>query len=137
MSGSKSCSSLWSAVFLIMLVSLFIFAHQFIMFKASNKVVYPRQALLAQRSSAKHGIKHSIPVELWKVYRRCRAGVKLKAMLRAKRMKYKLSIPSIVMGNVNSLTNKCDELEALVRNQQVYWECGLMCFLESWLFRNG
>lgn len=88
-----------------MLVSLFIFVHQFVMFTASNKVVYTRQALLAQRSLAKHGIKHSIPVELWKVYRGCRARVKLKAKLRAKWMKYKLSIPSIVMGNVNSITN--------------------------------
>ncbi len=103
------------------------------MIMASNKVVYTRQALLAQRSSAKHGIKHSIPVELWKVYRRCRAGAKLKAKLRARRMKYKPSIPSIVMGNINSLTNKCDELEALVRNQRVYRECSLMCFSENWL----
>ena len=51
-------------------------------------------------------------------------------------MKYKPSIPSIVMGNVNSLTNKCDELEASVINQQVYRECSLMCFSESWLTKS-
>ena len=72
-------------------------------------------------------------MELWKVCRGCRARVKLKAKLRAKRMKYKPSIPSIVMGNVKSLTNKCDKLEALVRNQRVYRECSLKCFSESWL----
>ncbi len=40
------------------------------------------------------------------------------------------------MGNVNSLSNKCDELEALVKNQRTYRECSLMCFTESWLDNN-
>lgn len=37
------------------------------------------------------------------------------------------------MGNVNSLSNKVDELEALVRNQRQYRKCSLMCFVETWL----
>lgn len=40
------------------------------------------------------------------------------------------------MGNVNSLPNKCDELEALLRDQQLYRECSLVCFVETWLNNN-
>ncbi|KAI4877848.1 hypothetical protein NFI96_007782 [Prochilodus magdalenae] len=37
------------------------------------------------------------------------------------------------MGNVNSLTNKTDELACLVKNQRLYRECSLFCFTETWL----
>eukprot|EP00064_Thunnus_orientalis_P018456 superscaffoldBa00004262_g18555 len=40
------------------------------------------------------------------------------------------------MGNVNSLPNKSEELEALVKNQRAYRECSLMCFTETWLNNN-
>ncbi|KAI4895084.1 hypothetical protein NFI96_026219 [Prochilodus magdalenae] len=41
-----------------------------------------------------------------------------------------------MMGNVNSLANKTDELAALVRNQRLYRECSLLCLTETWLTGN-
>ncbi len=43
---------------------------------------------------------------LWRRYRGCRAGVKHQA----KKRRYKLYLPSIIMGNVRLLANKMDEL---------------------------
>ena len=40
------------------------------------------------------------------------------------------------MGNVNCLTNKTDELAALVRNDRTYRECSLLCLSETWLTEN-
>ncbi len=53
--------------------------------------------------------QHPIPAELRAPYQGYRAGAKLKA----RGQRYKPCIPSFLMGNVNSLSNKCDELEAL------------------------
>ena len=49
---------------------------------------------------------------------------------------YKPFLPSAIMGNANSIPNKCDELEALVRNQQLYKESSLIRLSESWLNNN-
>lgn len=59
----------------------------------------------------------------------CRAGLK---RLEKKRH-YKPPIPSVIMGNVRSLTNKMEELSALTRLQQRYRECSLVCVTETWL----
>lgn len=80
----------------------------------------------------KSGVSHPIPAELKRRYRGCRAG----AGLKARKWRYKPFLPSIIMGNVNSLTNKSDELETLVKTQKVYRECSLMCFTETWLNQN-
>lgn len=40
------------------------------------------------------------------------------------------------MRNFNSLPNKSDELEILVKTQKVYRECCLLCFTETWLNQN-
>jgi len=45
-------------------------------------------------------------------------------------------LPSVIMGNANSLPNKCDELETVVRNQRLYKESSLICLSESWLNDN-
>ena len=37
---------------------------------------------------------------------------------------------------LKTLPNKCDELEALVRNQRLYKESSLICLSESWLNDN-
>lgn len=100
--------------------------------------MYTREVLVSLRGTAKHGIAHFIPTELRELretYRGRRAGVKLKAKTR-RRWRYKPFSPSIIMGNVNSLLNKCDELEALVKNQPAYRQCSLMCFSKSWLNDN-
>ena len=49
------------------------------------------------------------------------------------RRRFKPCLPSVVMGNVWSLSNKMDELTALTRNHMEYRECSLMCFTETCL----
>ncbi|KAI4880858.1 hypothetical protein NFI96_024792 [Prochilodus magdalenae] len=95
--------------------------------------VYSREQLLALRPMGRRIIVQTIPAELKRKYRGCRAGAKLKARKTEKRWRYKPSVPSVVMGNVNSLTNKTDELACLVKNQRLYRECSLFCFTETWL----
>ncbi|KAI4873032.1 hypothetical protein NFI96_008739 [Prochilodus magdalenae] len=95
--------------------------------------VYSREQLLALRPMGRSGVVQTIPAELRRKYRGCRAGAKLKAKKTEKRWRYKPSVPSVVMGNVNSLTNKTDELACLVKNQRLYRECSLFCFTETWL----
>ncbi len=50
--------------------------------------------------------------------------------------RYKLSLPTVTMGNVRSLANKMEELTALARSQTEYRECSLMCFTETWLHQD-
>ena len=52
------------------------------------------------------------------------------------RRRFKLCLPSVVMGNVRSLSNKMDELTALTQSHPEYQECSLMCFTETWLHRD-
>jgi len=47
-----------------------------------------------------------------------------------------VEVSSVIIGNANSLPNKCDELEALVRNQRLYKESILISLSESWLNDN-
>lgn len=78
-----------------------------------GRVMYTRKELLALKRS-RHGARHPIPAELRKPYSGRRTGAKLKA--RSWR-RYKPCLRSVLMGNVNFLPNKCEEIEALVRNQ--------------------
>ncbi|KAI3351338.1 hypothetical protein L3Q82_005877 [Scortum barcoo] len=66
--------------------------------------------------------------------RGCKAGAKLKAEPTSEKSEalHKPSIPSVIMGNVNSLPNKIDELSAL-NNQRIYRESSLFIFTETWL----
>lgn len=41
-----------------------------------------------------------------------------------------------LMGNVNSLVNKGFDRLELLRNQGLYLECSLLCFMETWLNDN-
>ena len=101
----------------------------------STRAVYTREELLAL-SRIRRGIKHPIPTELKKLYRGCRAGAKRKAKRDNRRWRYKPFLLSVIMGNANSLPNKCDDLEALVLNQRLYKESSLICLSESWLNDN-
>lgn len=76
------------------------------------------EQLLELHTMGRAGVVHHILDELWWKYCGCRAGAKLKA----KWWRYKPTVPSVLMGNVNSLTNKIKELAALVRNQCAYRE---------------
>lgn len=68
-----------------------------------------------------------VPKELLIPYRGCRAGCKTKA----KRIQYKH-----FMGNVQSLGNKMEELNTLIRTQREYWECSVISFTEKRLHKD-
>ena len=104
--------------------------------QSDGHLVYSREKLLSLQTMGRNGFFHPIPAELRRRRRGCRAGDKVKARLAAKRWKYKPSVPSIVMGNVNCLTNKTDELAALVRTDKTFRECSLLCLSETWLTQN-
>ncbi|TWW78210.1 hypothetical protein D4764_11G0003310 [Takifugu flavidus] len=75
------------------------------------------------------GEKAQIPKELRRKRRGSKAGVKQ----RMKRQHFKPCVPAVITGNVRSLANKMDKLEALTRTQQEYREASIMCFTETWL----
>lgn len=50
----------------------------------------------------------------------------IKTRLLEKRWRFRLTIPSCVMRNVNSLANKKDKLAPLVKNMKLYKECSLL-----------
>ena len=74
------------------------------------------------------GTVHDTPEDLKLRYRGSRAGELIKARLLEKQWRFKPTIPSCVMGNVNSLANKTVELAALVKNVKLYRECSLLWF---------
>ena len=77
-----------------------------------------REELLALCAKGQAGIRHPIPAELRRRPRGCKAGAGLKAKLAKNRRRYKPSIPSIIMGNVN---------------QRIYHESSLFIFMETLL----
>ncbi|KAK0137859.1 hypothetical protein N1851_025941 [Merluccius polli] len=81
---------------------------------------------------AKAGVTHSIPADLRRKPRGSKAGVKVKSWRADQRRRFKPSIPSVMMGNVNALANKMDELSALI-NRRIYRESSLFIFTETWL----
>lgn len=50
---------------------------------------------------------------------------------RARRRRFKPALPSIIMGNVQSLRNKPDELETCVRFLHEFREASLLCLTET------
>ena len=95
---------------------------------------YSREDLLALKSEHNFYFDNTkIDRDEWECVRRktrrgCRSGVKE----RARRRRYKPCLPTIVLGNAQSLRNKPDELEARVRYLHEYREAGLLCFSETW-----
>ncbi|XP_078791709.1 uncharacterized protein LOC110013806 isoform X2 [Oryzias latipes] len=95
-----------------------------------SSIVYTRDQLLAlDRVEILLAGKPDVPAEIRRKRRGCRAGVKR----RERRRRYKPCLPSVTMGNVRALSNKLDELTALMRLQRVYRESSLLCFTETWL----
>ncbi len=64
----------------------------------------------------------NIPEEL----RRTRWGCRVGMQQRMKKRRFNPCIPVIVTGNVRSLANKMDELEALAKTQREYKECSMI-----------
>ena len=91
-------------------------------------IVYARDQLLAYWDTAallakeRHEVAHELR-------RKRRAGAKC----RARRIRFKPVLPSIIMGNVRSLLNKMDELSALTHHRRDSRECSHMVFTETWL----
>ena len=85
--------------------------HQYGRSSNSKRLVYTRNQLIALRKSA-GSVSVEIPKELF-CFRGRRAGIAVRTKRRENKWKFKPSVPAIVMGNVNSLVNKTDELAAL------------------------
>ena len=100
----------------------------------THKCVYSKIELLALQCKASKSfdfdfLKDPLLKDLKPHKRGKRGGVRL----RMRRRKYKLPLPSIVLGNAQSLGNKCDELIACCKFQNEYREANLICFSETWL----
>lgn len=96
---------------------------------STSRLIYSKESLLALRNSSQVSMRHPVPSELMQKCHGCWAGSKLKALLGVRALsqrRYKLSIPSVLMGNVNAL-NKMDELTGLIRNQSCYREGSFNC----------
>lgn len=100
------------------------------------RLVYSGSQLRALRTRARAGVVPYLPNEVRRPYRGCRASTKQKAKRLVRKWRYNPSVPSVILGNVNSLPNKIDELAALVNNVRTYRECSLLCFCETWLTAN-
>lgn len=111
-----------------------------------DQFIYSRDQLLALRTTV--GTHCDLRLELLPEVRRrtecgCRGGVKRNGKKTSGIVqqqskngtgrRLKLSLPSVVMGNVRSLENKVDELTALARYDGEIRECSLMCLTKTWL----
>ena len=104
--------------------------------------VYSGEQLIALMPAGLVARPADLPPDLWrKTHRGCRGGKQRHGRGsgrdgRLERRRFKPCLPSIVMGHVQSLNNKMDELTALTRSHAVYRECSLMCFTKTWLHRD-
>ena len=62
-----------------------------------------------------------------------RRGRKGGVKARNKRRRYKPVLPKMILGNVQSIQNKCDELHARIRHEEDFRTTSLFCFSETWL----
>ena len=99
-----------------------------------SRIVYDRHKLLALRNTT------DTPFDLsflknpdLKAMRLPKRGKRGGIRLRLRRRKFKLPLPSIVLGNAQSLGNKCDELSACCKYLNEFRNANLICFSETWL----
>lgn len=100
---------------------------------STSRLVYSSNFLHALRAKSRIGLVPCLPYDVRKPYQGCRAGAMLKAKQLAKKWRFKPMVPSMIMGNVNSLLNKIDELAALTENIKTFKKCSLLWFTEMWL----
>lgn len=95
-----------------------------------SPIVYTPDQLPALRSSSVCPQKEPIsPCELRRKTRGSRAGIRRYHWRRRQRH----VIPSVIMGNIRSLSNKLDELAAITHNQRCYREGSIQYLTETWL----
>lgn len=94
--------------------------------------VYSWDLLLGLRQHSHAGVQHEIPAVIKMNYRGCRAG----KTRRLRRKRFHPALPSVVTGNVRSLVNKMEEVATLTGTEEVFRECSVMCFMETWLHKN-
>ena len=86
----------------------------------STKLIYTKEDLLTLRKRRAAGMSHPIPRELRRKYCGCRAGARVKnGTTNSKQQRYKLSVPSILMGNVSALQNEVEKACGLDKNTEV------------------
>ncbi|KAI3364178.1 hypothetical protein L3Q82_010993 [Scortum barcoo] len=90
---------------------------------STPRLVYSSNFLHALRAKSHIGVVPCLPVDVRKPYRGCTAGAMLKVKRLAKKWRFKPPVlPSMIMGNVNSLPNKIGELAALTKNLKTFRE---------------
>ena len=104
------------------------------------RITYSRDVLLDLGSRTK-AAKIRLASDLWcsivdnelRRPARGKRGCGLRKRRREQRERYKPILPKIVMGNVNSLLNKTDELAALVKYDRIYKETSAIILTETWI----
>ena len=95
---------------------------------------YTREALLRLRAHASSDpIVSDFAVDTRCFRRPRKRGRRGGAVVRARRRRHRLPLPSIVFGNVQSVRNKIDECLASVQHLREYRDVNLLCLSESWL----
>ena len=99
-------------------------------------VTYNRQTLMDIRNQITTQdytlLLDEIPIKS-KPQRARKRGRKGGVRSRMRRRKHRVPVPNIMMGNVRSLRNKCDELSALSKFMFEYRESSMICLTETWL----
>lgn len=100
-----------------------------------HKLMYDKQALLDIREKMKN-IKWRVPAvdeDVRQMVKRRKRGRKGGVRERCGRRGTRAALPTVMFGNVRSIRNKSDELEALVRYKYEYRESAMICLTETWL----
>ena len=80
-------------------------------------------------------IKRTVPQEVLFTNRLCwrKRGRKGGLRARLKRRMFRPPLPTVVLGNVRSLSNKTEELQGNAKFLCEYKDSCVMCFTETWL----
>ena len=99
---------------------------------SSSPLLYDLTTMSDRSISKQHGFASPTPVRQNSKLRKRgkRGGVRVRT--RKKGVK-KPFLPVVVLGNVRSLNNKTEELQACTRHLYEYRESSIMCFPETWL----
>lgn len=108
------------------------------------RTTYTREALLQLKNMnsnpARENFMLDVPniirrdyQEAWGTVKKRKRGKRGGVKTRLKKQRFnRAPLPSMIMGNVQSLRNKVDELQGNVRYQKNFMNCCIMAFTETW-----
>ena len=117
-----------------LLLTLFWIEVQSLGSECTVPISYSREALLQLRDDVfdqpRLALNLSPVMKTFKKRKRgCRSGVRI----RNRRRQFKPVFPSVIMGNVRSLSSKVDFLSANLKYDRLFRQSSLLCFTETWL----